>query len=289
MGIGLAAVNIAVQGEDSGRKPATKKGDTLGETCKRVSVGNTNPPTGTSVNGDKMSNPRFGRFLPDVQCKTYSHDAWISILSSDVAQYQLGRFRIVSDVGYALMCKRKECSFNVFRLSNAAKLSRATINRIEGSDCIIDASAKSVDGPSLAKVQQYLLGLPERTRVLRLLLTPLTDDRLGKTSFSYRAEYDPREFAADLVRGLRQAAGLSQATLASRMRTSRLMCNDPNTDLSACAAAPPPAAPMISRIENREQERGARIGTLYNIAFACGFALSVSFDGVDADTDVAAA
>lgn len=263
---------------DSWRQRADSEDITVNESCDDCYAANKLKSAKAGVIGANMANSFGDRAGLDFQCETYSHEAWLSVLSSDAAKYHLGRFRIVSDIGYALKCAREASSYNVLMLSRNAKLSRATVLRIEGSDCKTGDGAKSADGPSLAKVQQYMLGLPKKAWTLKLRLTPLVDYGLGDTVFSYDVTQDPREFTAALVRGLRQAAGLSQAGLAQRMRMSRLVAQTPEADVSAFSSPPPAAAPMISRIENGEQERGARIGTLYSIAFACGFSLSISLD-----------
>lgn len=194
-------------------------------------------------------------------CQTRSLASWADEISCATSEYFRLRPLFISDVGYTLMKMREATGLNRSQLSRTSGLSRVTILEME--------SGTSMEGNSIAKVCQYLRAVDGKILIACEYL-----DRGTIVPLVISFEDDPAALSATVVRRLRTAASLSQRQLSDRLRLPGLVLENAKTSDSASPQSTD-AAPMISRIEGAHQTRGIRLGTLFSVAFFCGFRLSV--------------
>lgn len=194
----------------------------------------------------------------DIEVQTL--DEWRQDLKDPEADFFLRQRCFLDDVGLALMQLRQEKGLSRGRMADRAGMNRATVIAIEG--------AFQDEGNKLSTIAKFLAPLG---CALPLTLTPLNQQHPGLTVPAPFAS-DPAGYAAAMVTRLRRMAGLSQSELWSRMKMSRTVLQGKPLPTPANL---PKSAPPISRMENGQNKDGSRMGTLFGIAYACGFMLGV--------------
>lgn len=208
------------------------------------------------------------------KCPTRPLSDWIAELQADGdMKFHFQRPQFVSDVGYALMTARKAAGYKRKAFAKATGLARATIYEMESGD--------RIGGSPLGKVAAYLSGC---NASLIFTLTPHNGGPVVYQPFS--AKMDTGAFCGQFVKNLRTAAGLTQAELNHHLRLPAAM-ERPEFDQSEFEASRGNAAPQISAIERLADpdakpgnRRTLRLGTLFTIAYFCGYTLSVMQDKV---------
>lgn len=167
-----------------------------------------------------------------------------------VAEFRPGFLR---DLGNELARQREAKGISIRQLTTISGLSRQSIRRLEDNEVL--------GGATLRTLHKYVVGVGAIVRV------KLTFEGLGENSkrpsilVSMKEATAPGEFAADLVRAVRNASGLRQCDLEAGF---------------ADGLEPDTASGFISRLENGRQPAGARIGTLFAIALHAGYLMEVA-------------
>lgn len=204
------------------------------------------------------------------KCATKSMNLWVEELTRGDVDFYRQRPEFVSDTGYVLMKAREASMISRKELALRTGLARATIYEIE--------SGHRIGGSTLGKVATYLSGCNGGT----ILFTLKSHDSERVFTRKFSADSDAVLFCADLVRSLRNAASLTQAELNHLIRLPTAI-EQPDFCAETYKRNWPSAAPQISIIENpkgngsqRKSNRTLRLGTLFAIAFFCGFTMGVT-------------
>lgn len=171
-------------------------------------------------------------------------------VKSDV-HLRLNALEFIVEFGLCLYRTREKVALSAKKLAQLSSLSLPTISTME--------SGQTELGPRIDSIQKYLRHT-DGGDDLRLVLTGLDSavrENLRKRgSYMVKVDLDepPNEFSATLVKELRELSGSTARDLENKM-------DRPNG--------------FLSRIERGKLRKGVTLKTLYLIASACGFHLSV--------------
>jgi len=206
------------------------------------------------------------------KCATRSLEDWMAELNDSEMAFYMLRPQFIGKTGIMLMRFRQKRGIRRSALAKRSGLTRVTISEIE--------SGHRDGGSSLEKIQAYLAGCDRAT--LHVRIYPHGAASKDVVPRALQASDDASLFAANLVRDLRRAAGLTQAQLNDRLRLPAAL-DFGAVDLNMFRSDPTAGATRISRIENlvkaddsNKRQRSVRLGTLFSIAYFCGYVLELN-------------